>query len=106
VGIQQEFWSSNLYHGVQGLIRHNFLNTDGKTNALSSPQRLRVMFVSGMIAELEASLRATALATEKSTYGITSAKRAARGSVRLASIHAKVDSSQLQQILDIFKSIK
>ena len=64
------------------------------------------MFVSGMIAELEASLRATALATEKSTYGITSAKRAARGSVRLASIHAKVDSSQLQQILDIFKSIK
>ena len=59
-----------------------------------------------MIAELEASLRATALATEKSTYGITSAKRAARARVRLASIHAKFDSSQLQQILDIFKSIK
>ena len=90
----------------QGLVRHNFLNTDGKTNELSSPERLRVMFVSGMIAELEASLRATALATEKATYGITSAKRAARAGARLASIHAKVDSSQLQQILDIFKSIK
>ncbi len=62
----------------QGTERHNFVRTDGKTNQASGPERLRVMFVSGMIAELEASLRATAKATEKATYGITAAKRAAQ----------------------------
>ena len=62
----------------QGLVRHNFLNSNGKINELSSPERLRTMVVVGMIAEMEASLRATALATKKATYGITSAQRGAR----------------------------
>ncbi len=42
----------------QGTVRHNFVRSDGKANEVSSQQRLRVMFVAGMIAELEASLRA------------------------------------------------
>ena len=90
----------------QGLVRHNFLNSDGKINELSSPERLRTMFVAGMIAELEASLRATALATEKATYGITSAQRAARAGARLASIQQKVDSPEVAKIVEIFKSIQ
>lgn len=90
----------------QGLIRHNFLKSDGRTNRINSPERLRLMFVAGMIAELEASLRATAIATEKATYGVTSAKRASRAGARLASINAKIDSPQIRQIVDIFKSIK
>ncbi|MCP4945833.1 MAG: cytochrome C554 [Planctomycetaceae bacterium] len=90
----------------QGLIRHNFLTSDGKSNRVSSPERLRLMFVAGMFAELEASLRATAIATEKATFGVTSAKRASRAGARLASIDAKIDSPQLRQIVDIFKSIK
>ena len=36
----------------QGMVRHNFVRTDGKTNDVSDPARLRLMFVSGMIAEL------------------------------------------------------
>lgn len=90
----------------QGLVRHNFLESDGKTNRVSSPERLRLMFVAGMIAELEASLRATAIATRKATYGVTSATRASRAGARLASINAKIDSAQIRQICDIFKSIK
>ena len=90
----------------QGLIRHNFLKSDGKTNRVNAPERLRLMFVAGMIAELEASLRATAIATEKATYGVTSAKRAARAGARLASIDAKIDYPKLRQIVDIFKSVK
>ena len=89
----------------QGLIRHNFVRTDGETNELSSPERLRVMFVAGMIAELEASLRATAIATQKATYGVTAAKRAARSGARIKSVTAKVDSPELVKIMSIFDSI-
>lgn len=89
----------------QGLVRHNFVRSDGKTNDISSPERLRVMFVAGMIAELEASLRATAIATEKATYGVTAAKRAARAGARLKSVAAKVDSKVLDQIVAQFESV-
>jgi hypothetical protein len=90
----------------QGTIRHNFVRSDGKRNDVSSPQRLRVMFVAGMIAELEASLRATAVATQKATYGVTAAKRAARAGARLASVTAKVQDPTLDQIVAIFRSVK
>ncbi|MDA8745396.1 cytochrome c family protein [Rubripirellula amarantea] len=85
----------------QGTIRHNFIQSDGNVNQPSSPERLRVMFVAGMIAELEASYRATAVATQKATYGVTSARRADRSVKRLQSVAAKVDSPILDQIVKI-----
>ena len=90
----------------QGSIRHNFVRTDGKTNEVSSPERLRVMFVAGMIAELEATLRATAVATEKATYGVTVAKRAARTATRLQSVLAKTKEPVVKAVLDVFQSVK
>ena len=90
----------------QGLIRHNFVRSDGKSNTTSSPARLHLMFVAGMIAELEASLRATAMATTKATYGVTAAKRAARAGGRLQSVSEKIDSPQIDQIVDIFNSVQ
>ena len=90
----------------QGTIRHNFLDTDGKSNAQRSPEKLRVMFVAGMIAELEASLRATAVATQKATFGVTSAKRADRSMKRLQSVNAKISSQHVNKILQICDSIK
>ncbi len=89
----------------QGTIRHNFVRSDGKTNDVSNLERLRVMFVAGMIAELEASLRATAKATEKATYGVTAAKRAARAGARIKSVAAKVNSSELAGIVASFDSV-
>jgi hypothetical protein len=89
----------------QGMIRHNFVRANGKSNDVSSPERVRVMFVAGMIAELEASLRATAKATKKATYGVTAAKRAARAGARLKSVTAKVDLSTLNQIVTVFESV-
>ena len=83
-----------------------FVQSDGKTNRPSSPDRLRVMFVAGMIAELEAGLRATAVATQKATYGVTAAKRTARTAARLKSVAAKVSAPELDQIMSIFGSIK
>ncbi len=89
----------------QGSIRHNFVRSDGASNELSSQQRHRVMFVAGMIAELEASMRATAIATEKAAYGVTAAKRAARAAARLKSVTAKVDVLAVDQIVAIFQSV-
>ena len=77
----------------QGTIMHNFVKSDGKVNQPSSPDRLRVMFVAGMIA------------TEKATYGITSARRGARAVSRLESVASKVDSPILGQILAVAKGV-
>lgn len=90
----------------QGTVRHNFVRSDGKSNEVSSPERLRVMFVAGMVAELEASMRATAVATEKATYGITVAQRAARAGKRLKSVISKVSDPRLSEIVAVFDSVK
>ena len=90
----------------QGTIRHNFVRTDGKSNEASTPERTRVMFVAGMIAELEASMRATAVATKKATYGVTAAKRTARAAKRLNSVGSKINDPNITEILDVFKSVK
>ncbi|QDT01890.1 Perchlorate reductase subunit gamma precursor [Rubripirellula lacrimiformis] len=89
----------------QGTIRHNFVRSDGKSNDVSDPKRIRVMFVAGMIAELESSLRATAVATEKATYGVTVAKRGARAGARLKSVAAKINSPTLDQVVAVFAGV-
>ena len=70
----------------QGMVRHNFVRTGGTANATLSPEELRVMYVVGVLTDLEYSLRAVAAATEKATFGVTSAQRAARMKKRLHEI--------------------
>jgi hypothetical protein len=64
------------------------------------------MFVSGMIADLEASLRATAAATEKQNFGVNAAQRAARAAARLQSVGEKIDNVYVDKALEIFSQIK
>jgi hypothetical protein len=54
----------------QGTVRHNFLRTGGVENAESTPEKLRLLYLVGLIADLEFSSRATAIATEKNAYGL------------------------------------
>ncbi|MEC8555146.1 MAG: cytochrome c family protein [Planctomycetota bacterium] len=89
----------------QGTIRHNFVRSNGSTNDPSSRDRLRQMFIAGMIADLEFSLRATAAATEKAKFGITSAKRAARAAKRIAAAQTKIDQPLLVEVLAVYKSV-
>lgn len=89
----------------QGTIRHNFIDSDGNANDPSTRDRLRVMFVSGMIADLEASLRATAEATQKAKYGIAAAQRADRAAKRLLSVSQKIPSKHLEEILTIYSGV-
>ena len=90
----------------QGLVRHNFLESNGKVNRPLSDERLRVMYVVGQIADLEFSLRATAEATEKATYGVTSAQRTDRAAKRLMELQTKLNNSIIEQILDAYKGVK
>jgi hypothetical protein len=88
----------------QGTVRHNFVRTDGKINAEETPARLRTMFLAGMIADLEFSMRATSKATEKATFGITSAQRTARSIERLKSAQAKVSHPILAEVIQTAQS--
>jgi len=90
----------------QGMVRHNFVRSSGKTNDPSSPDRLRQMFVAGLIADLEFSLRSTAKATQKAEFGVTSAKRAKRAADRLRSAQEKLQQPILQEVLAIFEGVK
>ena len=89
----------------QGTVRHNFVRTDGKANAEESPARLRTMFLAGMIADLEFSMRATSKATEKATFGVTSAQRTARSLERLKSAQEKVNQPILAEIIQIAQGV-
>ena len=93
----------------QGSIRHNFLDSAGNLevdhdyfNAVSSPERIRVMFVVGLIADLEFSTRATSKATEKSTYGTKVANRAARAAMKLYEVQQKIQDENVQAVLASF----
>ena len=86
----------------QGLMRHNFLRGNNTTNVQSSRERLRVMYVVGLIADLEYSTRATALATQKSVYGLTVAGRAAKKAKQLYELQQQLDDPVLQKVLVAF----
>lgn len=93
-----------LVRWSQGRVRHNFLRTDGQSNAISPIERLRVMYVVGMIADLEFSTRATAEATEKSTYGLAVASRAARTAQKLMELNKVVQIEEVDAVLNAFSS--
>lgn len=86
----------------QGINRHNFSRTDNKANAENSQPELRVMFVAGLLADLEFSTRAVAKATERGTYGLTVAQRAANVAVRLQSIQEQINDPHVEQALVAF----
>ena len=86
----------------QGQVRHNFLRTGGVSNATSDIERLRVMYVAGLIAELEFSTRAVAQATEKSNYGVTVANRAARTAVKLFKLQQQINDPDVLYALQSF----
>ena len=90
----------------QGKIRHNFVRSNGKQNEVSSPERLRVMFMVGLLTDLEYSLRATAKATELQLYGVTNAHRADRLRKELQGIQQALQDPLLQPAVDAATQVK
>lgn len=88
----------------QGMVRHNFLTPDGsegKVNKEDDANRKRLMFATGAILDLEYSLRGVASATEKATYGITMAQRAAATRKKLEEIQKAAPTDELAQIITV-----
>jgi hypothetical protein len=88
------------------MVRHNFLRGGGTTNATLSQDELRVMYVVGVLTDLEYSLRATAAATEKSTFGVTSAKRAARMKKKLFEIQKLANDPLLNSAVEAVDTVE
>lgn len=90
-----------LVSWMNGEVRHNFSRSDGKSNAENTAERKRMLFVMGIILDLEHSLRGTALATEKATYGITMAKRSAKVLKKLGQVQGIAPTSEVEAILGV-----
>ena len=90
----------------QGSLRHNFLRSNGTRNAVSSPDRLRVLYLVGKVATLEYSLRAAALATEAQTFGFASGKRVFDTRRHLAELQEQVQHPLLENILNAAYGVK
>lgn len=90
----------------QGSVRHNFLRGGGTSNAESSPDHLRLMYVVGLLADLEYSLRATAKATELDTYGYNVAARAHSLRIKLAELQLQLQNQYLQAAVDAALAVK
>ncbi|MEZ6121274.1 MAG: cytochrome c family protein [Pirellulaceae bacterium] len=98
--------SFELVSWSQGMVRHNFVRSNGTTNNTSDSARLRQMFVVGVMADLEYSLRATAQATEKAKFGIANAERANRARLLLLSLQERLNDPHIQQALDAIKVVR
>jgi hypothetical protein len=90
----------------QGMVRHNFVRTGGTANGTLSREDLRVMYVVGVMTDLEYSLRAVAAATDKATFGVTGAQRAARMKMRLHEIQKQINDPLLQPALDAVSTVE
>jgi hypothetical protein len=67
---------------------------------------LRVLYVVGVLADLEYSLRATAAATEKATFGAASAQRAARMKQRLHEIQKLANEPLLAPAIEAVATVE
>ena len=85
----------------QGVMRHNFLHNSNE-NLPATKERLRVLFVAGLVADLEFSTRATATATTRENYGLAVAERAARVAIQLFEVQKELNDPQLQLALAAF----
>lgn len=99
----QEF---ELIAWSQGMVRHNFLRTGGSVNGTLTPEELRVMYIVGVMTDLEYSLRATAAATSKATFGVASAERAARMKRRLHEVQKLIHEPLIQPALDAVATLE
>ena len=90
----------------QGMVRHNFLRTGGTANAESTAAQLRVMYVVGVMTDLEYSLRAVAAATQKAAFGVASAERAVRMKRRLIEIQQLLNDPLIQPALDAVATVE
>jgi len=91
----------------QGEIRHNFFRSEsGKENAISSPQKKRLLFVIGQALELEHSLKAYAKATAAGDYATAMKTRMQKSAKRVAWLAKTLKTPELVQMVATIKTVK
>ena len=95
-----------LVSWMHGEVRHNFFRTKGESNADNPIERKRLLFVVGIILDLENSLRGTAIAKEKATYGVTMAQRANKMRKKLGQVNQIAPVDEVASILEIANSVQ
>lgn len=83
----------------QGKVRHNFVRSDGAFNEPSPPERLRVMYVVGVMTDLEYSLRAVAKASQAGVFATASAERAAAKKQELWELQRRLENPLIADAL-------
>lgn len=96
----------NLVSWTQGEVRHNVLGDEHRHNPEATPDNKRRLLAIGWILEAEYSLRATARATEKATYGVTFARRADAARKMLEKLQEAAPTPQLAAILEVVRPVK
>ncbi len=95
-----------LVSWLQGEVRHNFTFSEDKDNREASPERKRILYVTGRILDLEHAFRGVAKATQKASYAVSMAKRAKRAIIRLEKINELKPTKEITEILVIAKAQK
>ncbi len=83
----------------QGMVRHNFVRSNGTINAISPPERLRVMHIVGIMTDLEYSLRAASKASRVGTFGKAVGSRAAKKKQSLLQIQQQINHPLIEKAL-------
>ncbi|MCA9041989.1 MAG: hypothetical protein KDA65_16665, partial [Planctomycetaceae bacterium] len=90
----------------QGQVRHNFLRSNGATNEASPQPRLRLMYVIGLLTDLEYSLRSLSNATESNQFALANAIRIARLRKKLKQVVDATEHPVLKQAWTIATQVE
>lgn len=90
----------------QGMVRHNFVRSDGAFNEPSPPERLRVMHVVGVMTDLEYSLRAVVTATKAGPFATASAERAAAKKKELWELQRRINDPLIAEALQPLSTLQ
>jgi hypothetical protein len=90
----------------QGMVRHNYVRSNGVTNEPSPLPRVRVMHVVGLMTDLEYSLRAVGKATSGGAFARTAAARAAARKQSLWEVQRRLDDPILRLALDAVATLE
>lgn len=94
----------NMVSWSQGSMRHNFLRTDNKSNAVSSPERLRVMFMVDLLAKLEACMKSLAGSEQGSEHSNSMTLQYIAAAKQLHRISEVVDNVYINKANDLVQT--
>ncbi|BBM87823.1 cytochrome c554 [Candidatus Uabimicrobium amorphum] len=90
----------------QGMVRHNFVRANNSANAKSSPERIRVMFVTGLMLDLEYALRGLLKVTKPGKYYDTMFKKVDKTYKILKAANGKSGGvKEIQELLTLFSKL-